>query len=292
MVAVVSRAQWGAAFGLSPNRVPPTARTWFVVHWPGGGVSADERAMVRNIERQHRLSLGWSAAPGYNYLVGQSGTIYEGCGRDIRGVHSPPRNADGWGVQVMTPMAGRPSQAALNSTRALYDWLCGVAGRRLNMGWHAQHVATACPGPDLIAWVRAGMPTTGAPAPPPPEEADLTPEEHTLLRQIHESIPMIRNIDANLAGTGFMWQWQADMLREIRRLAESIALSLSGTGFMWGWQAGMLRDIVAGVNTLLGEAGKPALQPAEAPVTPEDHEADAVEPPPTVELRAIETPTA
>lgn len=170
MVAIVTRAQWGAVFTIPGGRhVAPSARRWFVVHWPGATASADERANVRNIERFHRVSLGWQAAPGYNFLVGRSGTIYEGCGRDVRGIHSPPRNTDGWGVCVLISPGENPPQAALNATRALYNWLNGVAARTLGMTWHGQHYPTACAGPALNAWVQRGMPA--APAPPPPPAA-------------------------------------------------------------------------------------------------------------------------
>jgi len=123
--------------------------------------------VVRAIEASHRNGQGWQAAPGYNFLVGRSGTIYEGCGRDVRGIHSPPRNTDGWGVCVLIAVGETPPQAALNATRALYEHLCGVAGRRLGMAGHNTHFATACPGPALTTWVRNGM-AGAAPAPAPP----------------------------------------------------------------------------------------------------------------------------
>jgi hypothetical protein len=172
VASIVSRAQWGAAFTIPGGRhVAPWQRHWFVVHWPGSGVGGDERAVVRAIERQHRQGEGWQAAPGYNFLIGRSGTIYEGCGRDVRGIHSPPRNIDGWGVCVLVGVGEHPPQAALNATRALYNWLSGVAGRTLGMSWHGQHWPTACAGPNLNAWVQAGMPA-GPPAPPPPGKED------------------------------------------------------------------------------------------------------------------------
>jgi hypothetical protein len=75
MVPIVTRAQWGAAFTIPGGRfVAPSARRWFVVHWPGSAVGGDERAVVRAIERAHRVGQGWQAAPGYNFLVGRSGT--------------------------------------------------------------------------------------------------------------------------------------------------------------------------------------------------------------------------
>jgi hypothetical protein len=184
VAAIVSRAQWGAAFTIPGGRhVAPSERRWFVVHWPGSAVGADERALVRAIERQHRQNQGWQAAPGYNFLVGRSGTIYEGCGRDVRGIHSPPRNIDGWGVCVLISVGESPPQAALNGTRALYNWLSGVAGRTLGMSWHGQHWATACAGPNLNAWVQAGMPA-GTPAPPPRKEEIVQAAQYSDGRQI------------------------------------------------------------------------------------------------------------
>jgi hypothetical protein len=169
---IVSRREWGAATTIPSGRgVSPAARRFYVVHWPVMS-SRDERQWCRDIERIHR-NQGWGAAPGYNFLIGQSGTIYEGCGRDVRGIHSPPRNTDGWGVCHLQPSTGAGastapiSDAMKASSRQLYDWLGSVAGRRLEQSWHGRDFATACPGPDLIAWVRSGMPAGSAPAPTP-----------------------------------------------------------------------------------------------------------------------------
>jgi hypothetical protein len=179
---IVTRREWGAATSIPSGRaVAPSTRRYFVVHWPVMNVT-DEAAACRSIERIHR-NQGWAIGPGYNYLVGMSGAIYEGCGRDVRGIHSPPRNTDGWGVCVLQPATGSGaaiapiSDAAKTSTRALYDWLGVVAGRRLQQWWHGRDFATACPGPQLIAWVQAGMPAAtptppAQPPPPPTEEVD------------------------------------------------------------------------------------------------------------------------
>jgi len=172
MVAIVRRAQWGAQFSIPGGRfVAPGSRRFFVVHWPAGAVSGDERAAVRAIERSHRVGQGWQAAPGYNFLVGRSGTVYEGAGRDIRGIHSPPRNTDGWGVCVLVAIGETPPPACLNAVRALYAHLNGVAGRTLAMSWHGQHFATECPGPALRSWVQRGMPAPGGAAVPAPAPA-------------------------------------------------------------------------------------------------------------------------
>jgi len=179
MVAVVTRAQWGAVTRIPGGRgVAPSARRFFVAHWPVM-TSRDERQWCRDIERIHATQ-GWAVAPGYNFIVGQSGSVYEGCGRDVRGIHSPPRNVDGWGVCILQPSTpqGLPtapvSAEARTAARALYEELCQVANRRLAQSWHGQDWATACPGPDLTRWVRDGMPADLLTPPTPEENAMAT----------------------------------------------------------------------------------------------------------------------
>lgn len=177
---VITRRQWGARTTIGPGRhVPPSQRRFFVVHYPVMA-NRDERQWCRDIEQIH-ANQRWNAAPGYNFIVGQSGTVYEGCGRDIRGIHSPPRNTDGWGVCYLQPTDrnGRPLAAltpqGLAGCRQLYDWLSSVAGRSLTMWWHGRDQPTACPGDDLRNWVRQGM---RVPTMPPQQQ---TPEVTNLI---------------------------------------------------------------------------------------------------------------
>ena len=174
-LTIVTREQWGAKYGRSSNRVALSSRRYFVAHYPAAaGAVTNEVATVRSIEQQH-ANQGWSARPGYNFLIGMSGTIYEGCGRDVQGVHCPGRNTDGIGVCFLqgghAPKMGVQafSDAAKAAGRALWLELNGAAGRTLTQGWHGKYYATACAGPDVINWVKAGMPASGAaPAPKPP----------------------------------------------------------------------------------------------------------------------------
>jgi peptidoglycan hydrolase-like protein with peptidoglycan-binding domain len=169
----------------------------------------DERQWMRDIERIH-LNQGWFGI-GYNYGVGMSGTIYEGCGRDVRGVHSPPRNTDGWGVVFLQSSnaqggnRGPLTPQAQTAARALYDWLGGVAGRRLEMWWHGRDFATMCPGPDVQAWVQAGMPAGGAGPvqPPTPGPGGAPPWPGRILRQP----PLMRGDDVRI------WQGAAGGLQ-------------------------------------------------------------------------------
>ena len=165
MVAIVRRNQWGARTNV-PNRPLVAAARFVVWHYPGGSVGNDGAAVTRAVETQHR-NLGWSVAPGYNYLISRDGRIFEGAGL-MRGIHSPPRNADGFGVQLMVNIGEHPTAAQRNSGRALYLWLNGQARRTLTPWWHSRDWSTACPAPQVIAWVRAGMPAAAPPPPPPP----------------------------------------------------------------------------------------------------------------------------
>ena len=202
MVTVIRRAQWGAQFPVPGGRhVAPSARRWFVVHWPGSAVAGDPFAVWRAIERAHRQGQGWAAAPGYNFGITRDGRILEGCGRDVRGIHSPPRNADGFGVCVLIAVGETPPQAALNATRALYSWLNSVAGRTLGMASHSTHWATQCAGPALNDWVRRGMPATGgAPAPPapPPSQGGGPPGTPAFPGRILRQPPVMRGDDVRV----------------------------------------------------------------------------------------------
>ena len=147
----------------------------WVSHWPvfSAAAVADERAACRQIERIH-LANGWFGA-GYNWAIGQSGSIFELAGLMVRGVHAGNFNTQGFGICFLQPStpAGVPTApmtpAMRNSARALYEWLCSRTGRRLQMTWHGALMATACPGPDVRAFTQGGM---QAQVPPPiPEDA-------------------------------------------------------------------------------------------------------------------------
>jgi peptidoglycan hydrolase-like protein with peptidoglycan-binding domain len=196
MVAIINRAGWRAPTGIPGGRqVPLASRRWFVVHWPGSPVAADPAQVIRNIDAFHRNSLRW-AVIGYNFLVSRDGRIWEGAGLNIRGIHEPSRNVDGFGVCVMISVGEAPPQAALNATRALYNWLNQRTGRTLSRGFHGQFSSTACAGPALNQWVRNGMPATGgAPAPPPPPGQHGPPFPGRILRQP----PIMRGNDVRQA---------------------------------------------------------------------------------------------
>lgn len=158
MQHIISRAEWGAApWRTTVYAVPDTERTEFFVHYHGGVPRhAVGVGVPRTVEDIH-LDNGW-AGTGYNFMVDQAGTIYEGRGWALVGAHCPNHNRSGWGVYVAIGGDQRPTPAALSAVRGLYDEGCRRAGFALAQKGHRDGKSTACPGEHLYAWVRAGMP--------------------------------------------------------------------------------------------------------------------------------------
>ncbi|MEV0805721.1 N-acetylmuramoyl-L-alanine amidase [Micromonospora sp. NPDC050200] len=164
---IVSRTQWGARQPRSVDTVAASRRRRFVVHY--SAASPDQTPKI--IQAYHMDSRGWSDI-GYNFLVDDDGRIYEGRGWDVVGAHAAGYNTESIGVCFI----GRDrsgvvdaSPAVRRAIRWLYDEACRRAGRPLTRNGHRDVGSTACPGDELYAWVRAGMPVDEpAPAPRPP----------------------------------------------------------------------------------------------------------------------------
>lgn len=157
---IVSRADWGAKpWVTQPYTVSLKERTEFLVHYHGGipPVSIGP-AVPKDCEAIH-LANGWSGI-GYNFVVDEAGTAFEGRGWDLVGAHCPGHNRIGLGVYVAIGGDQVPSDAALNTVRDIYDLACTKTGNPLRKTWHGANYPTECPGSHLITWVQAGMPKT------------------------------------------------------------------------------------------------------------------------------------
>ena len=158
---IISRAKWGARAPRSRSTVTWGQRTEFVVHYSEGPTDQS----VRSIQDFHMDGNGWSDI-GYNFLVDVQGRIYEGRGWLTVGAHAPGHNASGIGV-CMIGRDGDATTAAKNAIRAVYDEARQRARHGLAKRGHRDVYSTSCPGDQLYAWVRAGMPA---------EEDDDMPE--------------------------------------------------------------------------------------------------------------------
>ncbi|AQZ67648.1 Phage tail fiber protein [[Actinomadura] parvosata subsp. kistnae] len=153
---ILSRAAWDARAPKSQNTVSWATRTEFFVHHTDGPTTQT----VRSIQDFHMgPSRGWSDV-GYNFLVRDDGTIYQGRGWLVVGAHCPDHNRTGIGVAYIG--RNNPTDAAKKSIRWLYDEACRRAGRKLKKLGHGDRYPTECPGPALHAWVKAGMPVDHA----------------------------------------------------------------------------------------------------------------------------------
>ncbi|WP_433225629.1 N-acetylmuramoyl-L-alanine amidase [Actinomadura formosensis] len=154
---IISRAEWGARRPRSRSTVTWGQRTEFIVHYSEGPTTQS----VRSIQDFHMGTRGWSDI-GYNFLVDVHGRIYEGRGWLTVGAHAPGHNTSGIGV-CMIGRDGDATPAAERAIRWLYDEACRRAGRRLAKLGHRDVYQTSCPGDQLYAWVRAGMPAPDGP---------------------------------------------------------------------------------------------------------------------------------
>ncbi|WP_184077263.1 peptidoglycan recognition protein family protein [Nocardiopsis mwathae] len=164
MVYIRSRSSWGARSPRNRQGVSRARRVEFTVHYSQGPTTQTPR----QIQNFHMDSNGW-ADIGYNFLVDRSGVVYEGRGWNVAGAHAAPRNVQGIGV-CFIGRDGDATDAAKRSIRALYEEACRRVGRRLRMRGHRDINSTSCPGDDLYAWVKSGMPVDGAPTAPASEK--------------------------------------------------------------------------------------------------------------------------
>jgi len=184
-VYVVPRATWGAKpWATAVHSVPMSDRRAVLVHYHGNPPRSSTGAAVpRDVDAIHR-SNGW-AGIGYNFVIDLDGVVYEGRGWDLVGAHCPGHNRDGIGVYVAVGGAQKPTEAALNAARDVYDEACRRAGRTLRQSWHGYDYATACPGLPLIGWVKSGMPrTAGGAAPAPAVPAVAKPGPPVIARTL------------------------------------------------------------------------------------------------------------
>lgn len=154
MVAIVSRAQWGARPPTSVVRTTWSKRIGVAVHYSAGSPTSTPRDLQDYAMNQ----LGYMDGH-YNFLVDRNGVAYEGRGWLVVAAHSAGNNTAWIGICFI----GRDNDvtdAAKNTIRALYDEANRLSGKTLQFSGHGQlpGANTDCPGNNLRAWVAAGMP--------------------------------------------------------------------------------------------------------------------------------------
>lgn len=144
---IVTRTEWGCPDGqvTTHGSLSYTTVTHLIVHHtfsPSGAINGDWAAAVRSIWNFHVFSNGW-ADIGYNYVIDQTGVIYEGRagGDNVIGAHFSGTNSGTMGVVVIGDFtSSTPPPAALNSLKKLLAWKADQRG--IDPAGQSRHAAS------------------------------------------------------------------------------------------------------------------------------------------------------
>lgn len=170
MPEIVTRSGWGAR---APKRklalAKPEQRTEFMGHYSTGDELRrdDSYQWTREIQRFHQDSNGWDDI-GYAFTFDKAGLIFEGRGWLAVGAHCPGHNTSAVGVCYLgddDPSYLDLTHEAKVSFKWLYEQSKSVFGRTLTLLGHRDGKATACPGNEFYAWIKAGLPLDAATVP-------------------------------------------------------------------------------------------------------------------------------
>jgi len=159
----VDRIMWDAQppRGGEFDALTPWRVKGVVIHHSGVENGPKGTAAVHAFERHH-LSKGWDGI-GYNWLVDETGTIFEGRGWEARGAATKGWNSKSISVCYTGYGFKRPHGNALESIKALVGKAEEHFGRDMWVSTHRRKSTTTCPGDWLGAWVEGGMTETKAP---------------------------------------------------------------------------------------------------------------------------------
>ncbi|MEO6726095.1 MAG: N-acetylmuramoyl-L-alanine amidase, partial [Blastocatellia bacterium] len=132
---VVTRTEWGCPDGqiTTHGSLSYTTVTHLIVHHtfsPSTAANGDWAALVRSVWNFHVFSNGW-ADIGYNYVIDQTGVIYEGRagGDNVVGAHFSGVNGGTMGVVIIGDFtSSTPPPAALNSLQKILAWKADQRG--------------------------------------------------------------------------------------------------------------------------------------------------------------------
>jgi hypothetical protein len=171
--AMILASEWRN--GLAPPKEAPTqtkTKQIIVHHAAGSNTATAYTEVVRNIYFYHTQSNGWNDV-GYNFLVAQDGTIYEGRdgqgkmdGDNVLGAHFCSKNTGTMGICLLGDyMTAQPTTKSLESLAKLIGWKMkkdnleplaksthATSNETLNnISGHRDGCSTDCPGTNLYA---------------------------------------------------------------------------------------------------------------------------------------------
>lgn len=162
---ITTRRGWGARTNRTGRPMRTVSKLAVHHYWrpdvPAGASRATERSVTRGVEAFH-ASKGWSAAPGYTWIVYDSGRVYEGTGWGRAGVHTAGINS----ISIAFCFgndgdANEPTPAAWAAMHELQE-IAKARGHltgSYDLSGHRDWAAKSCPGNKtypLIGRVRSG----------------------------------------------------------------------------------------------------------------------------------------
>ena len=172
-VQIVPRAAWGARPPkTTPKHLTDFRSSWFI-HWLGtpAAPGLTDAIVLQDTQRYHQQAKGWNDI-AYSFAIGREhpDRVYELRGWGVQGGHTEGHNSRSMAVVFLLGEGERPTEQMLATCR---QFLAQGDGRTIyrsaTIRPHNAVRATACPGPELTAWIKAGMPITpGEPTMPTP----------------------------------------------------------------------------------------------------------------------------
>jgi N-acetylmuramoyl-L-alanine amidase len=106
---IISRKEWAARPPkANPGKLPPEV-PYAVIHHGGKNENCTTpsgcAAIVRSYQNYHMDFNGWDDI-GYNFVVGEDGSVYEGRGWDAVGAHAIPYNSKSIGICFIGDFTG------------------------------------------------------------------------------------------------------------------------------------------------------------------------------------------
>ena len=168
---VVTRREWGARAASAAGNQIGAHPLGVAVHWEGPGMGSRPHAacyaLVRQIQAFHMDTRGW-ADIAYSFLVCEHGAIFEGrgLGRGSAANGTTEANRDFYAV---CGLVGEGDAVPVELLDGISDaiGLCRIGGAGIVVVGHGDLFQTACPGPALRAFVKAGARHSAAPKPAP-----------------------------------------------------------------------------------------------------------------------------
>lgn len=193
----MNRNDWSAkpATRVTPLHWPSVR--YAVLHWPasmGAKIGSDRASVARWLrawQLMHMNDRGWSDI-AYSHAVDLAGRRWT-----LRGWDRQEGGVENMGGQCVSVLAvvGSKDEITPELRAAVVEWQREAdkrAGHKLKRTYHGALKSTACPGPDLTRWARAGFPINNQedemPTPEDVWKADVIPAPEPIAATGNKSI--------------------------------------------------------------------------------------------------------